>query len=115
MSLPACEKRALDAMDSALAASEPRLAAMFAMFARLCRDEGPIAAERLSDGHRPPGRPGAFWLLFPVLITMVLMATLLTGLAATLKSPCGGRAAAASLAHRPAASCVAPAQHLIGH
>ena len=44
MSLPACQQRALDRMDSALRASEPHLAAMYATFGRLNAGE-PVGAE----------------------------------------------------------------------
>jgi hypothetical protein len=51
MSLPRCQQRALDAMAAGLQATEPRLAAMFAMFARLATDEAAPGREQL-----PPTR-----------------------------------------------------------
>lgn len=39
MSLPACQQRTLDRIDTALQAREPRLASMFAIFTRLAGQE----------------------------------------------------------------------------
>ena len=47
MSLPACQQRALDRMEGALRASEPRLASMYTIFGRLNAGE-PIGTERLT-------------------------------------------------------------------
>jgi len=46
MSLPACQQRVLDQMESVLRASEPHLTSMYVMFARLNAGE-PIGAECL--------------------------------------------------------------------
>ena len=48
MSLPACQQRALDTIESALQRREPRLASMFAMFTRLNTSEGAPRTERLN-------------------------------------------------------------------
>ena len=45
--LPACQQRALDGIESALRACEPRLASMFAIFTRLARDEAVPRTESL--------------------------------------------------------------------
>jgi hypothetical protein len=47
VSLPACQQRALEKMESALQACEPRLASMFAIFTRLARDEAVPRRESL--------------------------------------------------------------------
>jgi hypothetical protein len=88
MSLPACQQRALDAMESTLEASEPRMKAMFAMFTRLTKDEEPTEAERLP--RRPPWRRSGFlYLLVPALAALALMATLVAGLVTSGLSACG--------------------------
>jgi hypothetical protein len=47
MSLPACQQRVLDTIESALQKREPRLASMFAMFTRLNTSEELPRTERL--------------------------------------------------------------------
>jgi hypothetical protein len=47
MTLPRTQQRALDAIAAALQASEPRLAAMFAMFGRLTEDDAAPRREEL--------------------------------------------------------------------
>lgn len=54
MSLPACQQRALDKIESTLQAREPRLASMFAIFARLARDEAVPRTESLRAGTCRP-------------------------------------------------------------
>jgi hypothetical protein len=54
MGLPACQQRVLDGIADALRASEPRLAAKFAIFTRLCKNEAPPWREQL------PARP--WWM-----------------------------------------------------
>lgn len=88
MSLPACQRRELDQIESALRASEPHLTSMYAMFTRLNAGE-PVWAERLA---RKPQR----WLrqgtaiyaivLIPVMFAAVIIGALLGG---------GGRSATA--------------------
>jgi hypothetical protein len=48
MSLPACQERILHGMETALRTHEPRLAAIFAIFARLTKDEDIPHIERLA-------------------------------------------------------------------
>lgn len=48
MSLPTRQQRLLDVIDSRLCQSEPRLAAMFATFGRLCGHDPPPRREQLS-------------------------------------------------------------------
>jgi hypothetical protein len=47
MSLPARQERELELIEGALEASEPRLAALFAMFNRLAKGERPVSTERV--------------------------------------------------------------------
>jgi len=77
MSLPACQQRALDALERTLEASETRLTAMFAMFTRLTRDELPADVECLSS---PVPRGLGTYLLVPVLATVALIASETVGL-----------------------------------
>jgi hypothetical protein len=84
MSMPACEHRALDAIDKALAASEPGMAAMFAIFAGLSGGEGAVTAERLSAGNRPRWQPGTVYLLIPGMLLAAILATLAALLAGSL-------------------------------
>ena len=89
MSLPACQQRALDAMESALEASEPRMKAMFAIFTRLTKDKEPIGAERLPLRRPLWRRSGFFYLLVPALAVMAIMASLVIGLVTSGLSACG--------------------------
>ncbi len=52
MSLPTCEERILHRMEAALRTHEPRLAAMFGVFARLTKDEEIPGIERLQRQPR---------------------------------------------------------------
>jgi len=52
MTLPAGEQQTLDGIAETLRASEPRLASMFAIFGRLCRNDGPPLRERLPVARR---------------------------------------------------------------
>jgi hypothetical protein len=48
MSMPVRQQRTLDGIETTLQASEPRLAAMFAIFTRLYQVDGPVRRELLS-------------------------------------------------------------------
>jgi hypothetical protein len=52
VSLPAGQQRVLDRMETDLEGCEPRLWSMFAIFARLTRDEGAPRTESLRPGGR---------------------------------------------------------------
>ncbi len=81
MSLPACQERTLSGIESALEASEPHLASMFAIFTRLNQGE-PVGAE-------PVGRERLRWLrprtaasaivLIPVMFAAIIAGALLSG------------------------------------
>jgi hypothetical protein len=51
MTLPAAQERVLDGMADWLRSTEPRLAAMYATFTRLCGSEGPPSQEQLARGR----------------------------------------------------------------
>src|SRR5262245_36826840 len=69
MSLPACQERALSAIENALRAAEPRLASRFAIFTRLASGEDLPRTEQLVPQPWLPrmlaGAGRAFRLLFP--------------------------------------------------
>jgi hypothetical protein len=90
MSLPACQQRVLDGIAESLRATEPKLAAMFAIFTRLCRNEAPPLGEQLAARagfrawlagliRRPAGRrkhPATAWVR-ALIISQVTMALVL--------------------------------------
>ena len=80
MSLPACQQRALDRMEGALRASEPRLASMYAMFGRLNAGE-PIGAEQLARKRRwvQPSTAMYTIVLVPVMFAAIIVGALLGG------------------------------------
>jgi hypothetical protein len=98
MTLPACQQRLLDTIETALQKREPRLASMFAMFTRLNNDEGIPRTERLSTPpwwafrQRPShaGRTATIVqaaLLMP-LVVMAVVAAVFLGMAASQRVPC---------------------------
>jgi hypothetical protein len=108
MSLPACQQRVLDGMAQDLRASEPKMAAMFAIFTRLCGTEGRPRREQLSEGRvwptwlrtsceRLPGRHTEHgrltWrraLIAGHLAVFALLFALVIGLSPNPTSSCGG-------------------------
>jgi hypothetical protein len=106
MSLPACQQRALHAMESALEASEPRLKAMFAMFARLTKGEQLGGAESLPRTRKPRWRSNTtIFLLFPVAASVALVVALVIGLIMSSTTACGG--ASSGSASRASLGCSA--------
>jgi Protein of unknown function (DUF3040) len=90
MSLPARQQRVLHRIECALKASEPHMAAMFATFTRLTRDDGPATTERLAKGRlRLPAGLRAFVLL-PLVFAMLITGAVLGGTAHGATG-CGGR------------------------
>jgi Protein of unknown function (DUF3040) len=79
MSLPAWQQRVLDRMEIALQASEPHLASMFAVFARLNAGE-PVSPEPLARPRRRRWSASGTTLyavvLLPVMFAMILAAVL---------------------------------------
>ena len=83
MSLPACQQRALDRMEGALRASEPRLASMYAIFGRLNAGE-PIGTERLPRKRLRWLQAGTAMyaiVLVPVMFAAIIVGALLGGVA----------------------------------
>lgn len=83
MSLPAAQQRVLDRMEGALQASEPHLAAMFAIFTRINLDE-PVGAEPLARRRRRTrwlqhGTALYAFVLVPVMFTMIVIGAMLSG------------------------------------
>jgi hypothetical protein len=113
VSLPACQQRALDRIESTLQACEPRLASMFAIFTRLARDEAVPRTESLRAETRVAwswrggltATPRAIVAIPLVLGFMVLLVFLITNRsAAHACGPVGGLRAAAMV---QASSCQA--------
>jgi hypothetical protein len=82
VSLPAAQQRVLDRMEGALLASEPHLAAMFAIFTRLSADE-PVGAEPLARARRryrwlQRGTALNGFVLVPVMFMMIVIGALLS-------------------------------------
>jgi Protein of unknown function (DUF3040) len=93
MSLPAWQQRALERIEGALQASEPHLASMFAIFARLNASE-PVGEEPLAR-PRPPRRRrlrspagSAVYavVIIPVTFTMIVLGAVLGGSAHTARN-----------------------------
>src|SRR6185312_6742677 len=81
MALPACQQRALDRMEGALRASEPRLASMYTIFGRLNAGE-PIGTERLTRRRLRWLQPGTTMyaiVLVPVMFAAIIVGALLGG------------------------------------
>jgi hypothetical protein len=83
VTLPAAQQRVLDHMEGALQASEPQLASMFAIFARINAEE-PVGAEPLAR-PRPrrlrwlrAGTTIYAFLLVPVMFAMITIGALLS-------------------------------------
>ncbi|MGH3188226.1 MAG: hypothetical protein ACRDPY_24690 [Streptosporangiaceae bacterium] len=101
MSLPAGQQRVLDSMERALQASEPHMASMYAIFARLHEGTEPTGAEPLKRRRRRrpqsgPSRSGRgmyAMALIPVMFIMVVAGVLLGGSAHGLTT-CGSGSAA---------------------
>jgi hypothetical protein len=123
MSLPAWQQHVLDRTEGALQASEPHLASMFAIFARLNADE-PVGAEPLARPRRrrwsPPGTALYAVMLIPVLFAMIL-AALLGGRPSSAKtcgveySALGGSLALVSRSSCPAAEKTASGKTTAAH
>ena len=81
MSLPACQQRVLNHIEGVLRASDPHLAAMYAIFARLNAGE-PVGAESWAR-RRLPRRAAAVWaaVLVPLVFAMIVIGAQLSGTA----------------------------------
>ena len=81
MSLPACQQRVLDHMESALRASEPKLTSMYAIFSQLNAGE-PIGTEQLARKRMRWFQPGTAMyaiVLIPVMFAAIILGALLGG------------------------------------
>jgi hypothetical protein len=81
MSLPARQQRVITEIDSALRVSEPHLASMYAMFARLNQQE-PVTAEPLAGTRRQRRTPGDAMfavVLLPVMSALIILGVLVGG------------------------------------
>jgi hypothetical protein len=80
MGLPAVQQRVLNRMEGALKASEPHLAAMFAIFARLSAEE-PVGREALAARRRRwwprPGTALSALVLVPAMFAVIITGVLL--------------------------------------
>jgi hypothetical protein len=92
MSLPARQQRVLNQIEDALRVSEPGLAAMYGMFARLSAGE-PVAAETLARARLRRGT-AACVVLIPVVFAVIIVGALLGG-SARGATTCGIRPSAA--------------------
>jgi hypothetical protein len=78
MSLPACERRALDRIEKTLHAGDPRLRSLFMIFTRLTRHEAMPRTEQVST--RP--RTSLLWTIaIPVALAAILSGLILSSLA----------------------------------
>ena len=94
-------EQVLDAIESALRASEPHLSAMFAMFCRLTAGEEAGGTEHLTLRRPAERRLRAMLLVvFPVLAVMILTAGLVIGLTTSGASACGAAAHASAVTSR---------------
>jgi hypothetical protein len=105
MSLPAGQERVLHDIEGALMASEPHLASMFAVFARLNQGE-PVGAELVQRSRLRWLRPGTAMsaiVLIPVMFVAVIIGAVLSGSARGATTCEVSRAAggASPLMHRP--------------
>ena len=82
MGLPAYQQRVLDRMECALKATEPHLAAKFAIFARLSAGE-PVGVESLATGGRRrwwrTGTTLSALVLVPIMFALIITGVLLGG------------------------------------
>jgi hypothetical protein len=76
MSLPVCQQRVLDRMESALRASEPQLTGMYAMFGQLTAGE-PNRTERLSRKRLRLLQPGS--AIYAIVLIPVMFAAIIVG------------------------------------
>jgi hypothetical protein len=108
MSLPARQQRVITEIDSALRASAPHLASMYAMFARLNQQE-PVTAEPLAGTRRRQRVPGDAMfavVLLPVMSMMIILGVLVGGTRSTGSCDVGYAAGGISAASRAACPAV---------
>jgi hypothetical protein len=104
VSLPTRQQSVLNGMGRALEARDPGLASMFAIFARLTRNDGPPPMERLVGGPNPVVvnlRAAVRWARATAAIPIVLVAALMAAIIALGIATSSGRVcpSAASTSH----------------
>lgn len=108
MSLPACQQRSLDRIEGALQAAEPRLASMYAMFAKLSEGE-PVGAEPLAEAGRrrrmTPGGLVSAVVLVPMMFALIITGVLLGGRAHSAGRCAAGHLTGSGLLHLSLPSC----------
>jgi Protein of unknown function (DUF3040) len=112
MGLPAVQQRVLDRIEGTLKASEPHLAAMFAIFARLSAGE-PVGRESLAARRRRwwlrPRAALSALVMVPVMFAVIITGVLLGG--PTRAGTCAvGMPAAGTMPRGNQAACGAPAR-----
>jgi len=93
VSLPTRQQSVLNGMGHALEARDPGLASMFAIFAKLTRDDGPPRTERLARGPNPVLvmlRAAVRWARASAAIPVVLVAGLMAAIIALGIATSGG-------------------------
>lgn len=104
MSLPARQQRMLDGIEKILQASEPKMAAMFAIFTRLTAAEGPASTERVRSRRLMSGPGLGAFVLLPLALSMLITGLLLGGPA----RGCGARPSGLAFAGAGASRVVSP-------
>lgn len=104
VTLPVGQQRVLDQIDRALQARDPRLAAIFAAFTRLTREDGAPHSERLAQERRPlrarlPGRRG--WSQIAGAVPLALVAGLMTVIVLIGMATSSGPGCASASGHYP--------------
>lgn len=116
MSLPARQQRVINQIDGVLCASEPQLAAMFGVFAKLTEDQ-PIGAEPLPGDLRrrwlAPGNAMYAILLVPVTFIAVIIGAVLGGSARNTATCEVGYSAGGGAPALNRASCPAEAKNTV--
>jgi hypothetical protein len=112
VSLPAAQQRVLDRMEGTLQASEPHMAAMFAIFARINASE-PVGAEPLARPRRrhrwlQHGTALYAFVLVPVMFTMIVIGAMLSGRAHSAGACEAGYAASSGSPWLSRPSCQLP-------
>jgi hypothetical protein len=115
MSLPARQQRVITDIDRALRASEPHLASMYAIFARLNRQE-PVTAEPVAVPRwrlRPPGEAMFAVVVLPVMIMMIILGVLLGGAPRSSSCDVGYSGGVAAASHAESATQSAAAARFV--
>lgn len=118
--MPTYQQSLLNGIDRALETRDPRLAAMFAIFTRLTRDDGPPLTERLARGPSNAAialRRAARWAGASAAVPIVSVASLMVaiialGIVTSSASACPPAAASHPLGPAGSAACQSSANGL---